>query len=272
MQRYSAETDHPETNTIGHGAAVAIDASATRDADTPAAATVSTAIADVILARADHVFGLVGNANSHVVSHLTSRGFPYTSTRHEAGAVAAADAFFRAGGGIAVATTTCGAGFTNTITALAEAKAARVPMVYVTGSAPAAGARHFDLNQAGLLDALGIDHFTPTPETAAADAHAAFALAQTHQEPVVLLLPHDLQTAPLVDGGDVLSRPELLRPAHATPTRPMSDGLRAELAAVADALASARRPLILSGRGVVRAGVADDVAALGDRIGALHMH
>ncbi len=278
MQRYSAETDHPETNTIGHGAAVAIDASATRDAsaartsDTPAAATVSTAIADVILARADHVFGLVGNANSHVVSHLTSRGFPYTSTRHEAGAVAAADAFFRAGGGIAVATTTCGAGFTNTLTALAEAKAARVPMVYVTGSAPAAGARHFDLNQAGLLDALGIDHFTPTPETAAADAHAAFALAQTHQEPVVLLLPFDLQTAPLADGGDVLSRPELLRPAHATPSRPMSDELREELAHVADVLASARRPLILSGRGVVRAGVADDVAALGDRIGALHMH
>nr|WP_244465387.1 thiamine pyrophosphate-binding protein [Corynebacterium xerosis] len=145
------------------------------------------------------------------------------------------------------------------MTALAEAKAARVPMVYVTGSAPAAGPRHFDLNQAGLLDALGIDHFTPTPATAAADAHAAFALAQTHQEPVVLLLPFDLQTAPLADGGDVLSRPELLRPAHATPTRPLSEATRAELAAVADALA--RRPppaSSLSGRGVVRAGVAAD--------------
>lgn len=310
MQRYSAETARPETNTIGHGAQVDLDEPAThagsttrprstelstaapratrtratrtraaaprsaeaRPAETTLDATVSTAIADVILARADHVFGLVGNANSHVVSHLTTRGFPYTATRHEAGAVAAADAFFRAGGGIAVATTTCGAGFTNTITALAEAKAARVPMVYVTGSAPAAGPRHFDLNQAGLLDALGIDHFTPTPETAAADAHAAFALAQTHQEPVVLLLPFDLQTAPLIDGGDVLSRPELLRPAHATPSRPMSDDLRAELAHVADALASARRPLILSGRGVVRADVADRVASLGDRLGALHMH
>ncbi len=279
MQRYSAETATPESNTIGHGATVAVDATTSpakrtsaRAVDTAAGATVSTAIADVILARADHVFGLVGNANSHVVSHLTASGFPYTATRHEAGAVAAADAFFRAGGGIAVATTTCGAGFTNTITALAEAKAARVPMVYVTGAAPAAGARHFDLDQAALLDALGIDHFTPTPETAAADAHAAFALAQTHQEPVVLLLPFDLQTAPLVDGGDVLSRPELLRPAHATPTRPMSDALRAELSGVADALASARRPLILSGRGVVRAKVADRVAALGDRIGALHMH
>ena len=297
MQRYTTETTRPETNTIGHGAPVAVDEAATHASVSPAthasaspaadagdtnvpaprtettlAATVSTAIADVILARADHVFGLVGNANSHVVSHLTSRGFPYTATRHEAGAVAAADAFFRAGGGIAVATTTCGAGFTNTITALAEAKAARVPMVYVTGSAPAAGPRHFDLNQAGLLDALGIDHFTPTPATAAADAHAAFALAQTHQEPVVLLLPFDLQTAPLADGGDVLSRPELLRPAHATPTRPLSEATRAELAAVADALAGARRPLILSGRGVVRAGVAADVAALGDRIGAVHMH
>ena len=244
MQRYTTETTRPETNTIGHGAPVAVDEAATHASASPAAdagdtnvpaprtettlaATVSTAIADVILARADHVFGLVGNANSHVVSHLTSRGFPYTATRHEAGAVAAADAFFRAGGGIAVATTTCGAGFTNTITALAEAKAARVPMVYVTGSAPAAGPRHFDLNQAGLLDALGIDHFTPTPATAAADAHAAFALAQTHQEPVVLLLPFDLQTAPLADGGDVLSRPELLRPAHATPTRPLSEATRA---------------------------------------------
>nr|WP_244465384.1 thiamine pyrophosphate-binding protein [Corynebacterium xerosis] len=113
MQRYTTETTRPETNTIGHGAPVAVDEAATHASASPAAdagdtnvpaprtettlaATVSTAIADVILARADHVFGLVGNANSHVVSHLTSRGFPYTATRHEAGAVAAADAFFRA--------------------------------------------------------------------------------------------------------------------------------------------------------------------------------
>ena len=107
MQRYTTETTRPETNTIGHGAPVAVDEAATHASASPAtdagdtnvpaprtettlAATVSTAIADVILARADHVFGLVGNANSHVVSHLTFRGFPYTATRHEAGAVAAA--------------------------------------------------------------------------------------------------------------------------------------------------------------------------------------
>lgn len=277
MQRFTADPARLKNNTIGHqapGAPTTVSADLPVAAtDLDAAATVSTAIAEIIVERADHVFGLVGNANSHVVSHLTSQGFPYTATRHEAGAVAAADAFFRAAGGIAVATTTCGAGFTNTITALAEAKAARVPMVYVTGAAPSAGPRHFDLDQAGILDALGIDHFTPTPATAVADAHAAFALATTRQEPVVLLLPFDLQNAPLVDGGNVLSRPELLRPAHATPTRrPLADDVRLRLADVAAELAAARRPLILSGRGVVRAEVADDVARLGDRIGAVHMH
>lgn len=303
MQRSTSGTTHPDSHSFGHST-VAEDLSradaqvtglpratstverlpraTTTVEDRPAGAstvdaldeafpaTVSTAIADVIVERADHVFGLVGNANSHVVSHLTVQGFPYTATRHEAGAVAAADAFHRAGGGIAVATTTCGAGFTNTITPLAEANAARVPMVYVTGSAPAAGARHFDLDQAALLEAMGIDYFVVSPATAAADAHAAFTLAESRRVPVVLLVPFDEQNRPLSDDGAVVSRPDLVRPAHAVLPAPAADP--EGLARIAELLAGAERPLILSGRGVVAAGAADAVAELGDVVGALHMH
>ena len=298
MQRSTTGTTHPDSHAFGHSAvadamsrtgtaatrtaagATAATRTSTSAAETAAAAvealdrafpaTVSTAIADVIVERADHVFGLVGNANSHVVSHLTVQGFPYTATRHEAGAIAAADAFHRAGGGIAVATTTCGAGFTNTITPLAEANAARVPMVYVTGSAPAAGARHFDLDQAALLDAMGIDYFTVSPASAAADAHAAFTLAESRRAPVVLLVPFDEQNRPLADGGSVVSRPERVRPAHAALPFPEADP--DGLDRIAELLAGAERPLILSGRGVVAAGAAEAVAELGDAVGALHMH
>ena len=66
--------------------------------------TVSTAVAEVIAERAEHLFGLMGNGNAHVISHLTRAGFPFTSARHEAATVAMADAWHRATGGVGVAT------------------------------------------------------------------------------------------------------------------------------------------------------------------------
>lgn len=235
--------------------------------------TVSTAIAQAIIDRADHVFGLVGNANSHVVSFLTEAGFPYTSTRHEVAAVTAADAFYRAGGGIAVATTTCGAGFTNTITALAEARAARIPLVYVTGSAPTRGPRPFDLDQAGMVKALGIDLVTVTPETVVADIDAAFDLAELNRIPVVVNLPFDIQTAPVTTGPSEIS--ESVRSAIAATTvhfNPPAHATENEIAAAAEILRNSTRTLIISGRGVVLSDTADQVEDLGNRLGALHMH
>ncbi|WP_027019017.1 thiamine pyrophosphate-binding protein [Corynebacterium sputi] len=235
--------------------------------------TVSTAIAQAIMARADHVFGLVGNANSHVVSFLTAAEFPYTSTRHEVAAVTAADAFYRAGGGIAVATTTCGAGFTNTITALAEARAARIPLVYVTGSAPTRGPRPFDLDQAGMVKALGIDLITVSPETVLADMDAAFDLAEKNRVPVVVNLPFDIQTATVTADETVFSGSEMsttsATTAHFNPPPHASD---ADVEAAAGILRASKRTLIISGRGVVLSDTSGQVRDLGDRLGALHMH
>src|SRR5690606_14835925 len=87
---------------------------------------------------ADHSFGLMGNGNAHLIEHLAQVGVPYTAVRHEAGTVAAADAYTRVSGRLAIATTTYGAGFTNTLTALAEAAQARTPMLVVVGDAPSA--------------------------------------------------------------------------------------------------------------------------------------
>lgn len=166
--------------------------------DQPAEKTsVSTAVADVIAERSDHLFGLMGNGNAHVISHLTYQGFPFTSARHEVAAVTMADAYHRATGRIGAATVTYGAGFTNTYTGLAEARLARVPLVLVVGDAPTTGRRPFDIDQAGAASAVGVTTLVAGPDNAAAITHRAFDLAQQTVQPVIVAIPYDHATAPL---------------------------------------------------------------------------
>ena len=174
---------------------------------------VSAIVADVVAERAGHLFGLMGNGNAHLISRLTRRGFPFTSARHESATVAMADAYHRATGGVAAATTTYGAGFTNAYTTLAEARIARIPLVLVVGDAPSSGPRPFDIDQTKAADAAGVVTLVAGPGNAAAITHRAFDLALQTVQPVVVAIPYDLATAPPSD-------PEPLEPLPAKPLWP----------------------------------------------------
>ena len=91
--------------------------------------------------------------------------------------------------------------------------------------------------------------------------HRAFDLALQTVQPVVLAIPYDLATAPL-------QAPVPLEPLPAKPVWPAAAD---ELDRVAELLASARRPLILAGRGVLLAGATAQLREVGDRLGALFM-
>lgn len=223
--------------------------------------TVSTAVADVLAERAGHLFGLMGNGNAHLVSHLTSQGFPFTSARHEAGTVAMADAYYRASGRIAAATTTYGAGFTNTYTALAEARLARIPLVLVVGDAPSTGNRSFDIDQKSAAEAVGVVTLTVGPENASLIARRAFDLALRTVQPVVLAIPYDLATEPLLEQVE-------LEPLPAKTVWAPASG---ELDRVAALLRAAKRPLLLAGRGVLLGDAVEPFKELGDRLGAMFM-
>lgn len=222
---------------------------------------VSTVVADVLAERAGHLFGLMGNGNAHLISRLTRRGFPFTSARHEAATVAMADAYHRATGSIAAATTTYGAGFTNAYTTLAEARMARIPLVLVVGDAPSTGPRPFDVDQAKAAEAAGVVTLVAGPGNAAAITHRAFDLALQSVQPVIVAIPYDLATAPP-------SVPKPLEPLPAKPAWPAEPG---DLDRVAGLLAAAERPLILAGRGVLLAQAAEPLRGVGDRLGALYM-
>ena len=137
----------------------------------------------------------MGNGNAHLIEDLAAEGVSYTAVRHEAGTVAAADAYTRVSGKIAIATTTYGAGFTNTLTALAEAAQARTPMLVVVGDAPSTGARPWDVDQEMLAAALGVRTHALSVTNIERTVERAVSYAARVRRPVVLGIPYDIVSA-----------------------------------------------------------------------------
>ncbi len=221
--------------------------------------TVVTRIADALAPSVSHAFGVMGNGNAHLIDALSRTPVSYTAVRHEVASVAAADAFYRASGRLALATTTYGAGFTNTITALAESVQAAIPLVLLVGDAPTSGPRRWDIDQRALAASVGVRTFTVGPTDAGRVTIAAISHALTHRTPVVLALPYDLIATQAEDEGEL--------PAPSLPVRVQPDPAR--VASAASALSGARRPVILAGRGAWLADAGAPLSRLADATGAL---
>jgi len=225
--------------------------------------TVSAHVAQTIARHIDHVFGVMGNGNAHFLDALErTTEARYTAMRHESGAVVAADAHFRAGGGLAAATATYGAGFTNTLTALAEAVQAHVPLVLVVGDEPTSGPRAWDVDQIALASAVGARTYTVGRTDAAATTLIAIEHALSYRVPTVLAIPYDVAR---LEAGTVPATPEPVLPAPMQPTA----FTRAALRELAGALSTARRPLLLAGRGAWLAGAGEALGRLADATGAV---
>lgn len=271
--------------------------------------SLAAATAQALARHAAHSFGLMGNGNAHLIDNLTQAGVRYTAVRHEAATVAAADAYTRVSGDIAIATTTYGAGFTNTLTALAEAAQARTPMLVVVGDAPSGGPRPWDVDEEMLSAAVGVRLFTLGVAGVDETVDRAVRYALRMRRPVVLGLPYDLVTATIVpqDPGSSaasvgappstslteidLSDPAVLaelsvsvaadpQPAASpapAPTAMMPGAIVStstvpaphRIEAAAEALLGAKRPLIIAGHGAHLAGAAAELGALAAQLGAL---
>src|ERR1700678_83317 len=81
----------------------------------------------------DLVFGYPGGAIMPLYDALEGSGAPHILTRHEQGAVFAAEGYARVTGKVGVAMATSGPGATNLVTGIADAKMDSVPLVCITG-------------------------------------------------------------------------------------------------------------------------------------------
>lgn len=260
--------------------------------------TLAGALASAIMRHADYSFGLMGNGNAHLIDALTQLGMPFSEVRHEAATVASADAYTRITGRLAVATATYGAGYTNTLTALAEAARARTPLLLVVGDAPSTGPRPWDIDQEMASAAVGVRTYTVGTHDVDEVVDRAAAAALRRRTPVVIAIPYDQVTAVIPkpsgqpDLGIDLSDPATLRDlaratlpaksetgnsgvsgksAQGAPNsapRPASAATAAELDAAAKSLLSAKRPIVLAGYGAWLSDAASELGAIATRLGA----
>jgi thiamine pyrophosphate-dependent acetolactate synthase large subunit-like protein len=213
------------------------------------------------------VFGMMGNGNMYWWEALDRRpGVQIHETRHEGSALTMAEGWARATGRPGVASCTQGPGLTQLGTALAVATKARVPIVVFAGDTALNDKGSLqDMDQRRFVEATGAG-FVPIwiPGGAEEAVRQAFYQASVEQRPVVLNAPMDVQAAEFDGDVDEYEPSSTLIPAGQR-VQPDPD----QLAGAIELLASARKPVIVSGLGAAKAGAGDAVGRLGDRIGAL---
>jgi acetolactate synthase I/II/III large subunit len=214
----------------------------------------------------DTQFILMGDGNMHFGTAMKNLdGMATFSARHEHCACAMAMGYHLATGKVGVASVTCGPGFTQITTALAVASRGRIPLVVFAGEAPM-HARWYNqaLDQPPLAAATGAHYISAhSPQRMHQYVREAFYLARHERKPVVLGVPYDLQKEPLPNLGEYEPSSTVLPATEPIPPDPR------QVDAMVEKLAAAKCPVVLAGRGVMRAGAAAEVEQLADEAGAL---
>ncbi|WPZ35889.1 thiamine pyrophosphate-binding protein [Thalassobaculum sp. OXR-137] len=217
----------------------------------------------------DRIFGLQGGHIQPIWDHAARRGLKIYDVRHEAAAVHMAHAHAELTGGLGVAMVTAGPGVTNTVTAMANASLARVPVLLIGGctSRPQA-------NMGPLQDIPHVDILRPVtryartarvPEQVIRELDEAIARAMGDLgEPgaVYIEVPTDVLRTHL---PETLIPADWLAPKPSRRPAPSAD----RVAEAADAIRAARRPLVISGRGARWAG--DELVRFLDTADALYL-
>jgi acetolactate synthase I/II/III large subunit len=212
-------------------------------------------------AGVDTMFGLIGDANLFMVNAFVEQhGGRYVSAVHEASAVMMAHGYSARSGRLGVATVTQGPGLSNTATALIEAVRSSTPLILITGdTAPGNRLNQQTLDQEPFVRATGAGYvLVERPAEAAGAVRRAIATALGESRPVVVNCPTEYQwdVVEFTDAPVTISRPAIPEPTDD------------QLDAAVGVIASAQRPLVLAGRGVVASGARDAILDFARRIGA----
>lgn len=196
----------------------------------------------------DTLFGYPGAVIVGVYDEMERAGIKHVLVRHEQGAVHAADGYARASGKVGVCLVTSGPGATNTVTGLAAAYMDSIPVVILSGQVPT----HLIGNDAFQeVDIVGItrpctkhNYLVQRIENLAGVIQEAFHIARSGRPgPVLIDLPKDVlhEKIPYV-------KPEPVKLRSYNPTyHPNSKQLKK----VAELIQEAKRPVILSGGGII---------------------
>src|SRR5438067_5147898 len=213
------------------------------------------------------IFGLCGHTVIALLDALGKSRIRFVSTRHEQVAAHAADGYARASGKPGVVLSHLGPGLTNACTGVANAALDSIPMVVIAGDVPSyyygrhphqevnlhQDADQFQIYRPFCKRVYRVDRVTDLPRV----MERAFHLCQAGRPgPVLVDVPMDLFS------GDLPVDAFLQMPAAMA--RPTID--RSVADHIVDALASAERPLLYAGGGVLSARATGELAAIAEAL------
>jgi acetolactate synthase I/II/III large subunit len=201
----------------------------------------------------EHIFGYPGGAVLPIYDEIFQQEeIQHILVRHEQGAGHAAEGYARSTGKVGVMLVTSGPGATNAVTPLQDALMDSIPLVCLTGQVPTTliGSDAFQ-----ECDTVGITRpctkhnwLVKDVNDLAAVIHEAFRIAQTGRPgPVVVDIPKDVQFA-----TGTYTPPESRDVQKSYQPRVQGDLNRIKQAI--DLMATAKRPVIYSGGGLINAG------------------
>ncbi|WP_024546638.1 acetolactate synthase large subunit [Picosynechococcus sp. NKBG15041c] len=198
----------------------------------------------------EYIFGLPGEENLQILEALKNSTIRFITVRHEQGAAFMADVYGRLTGKAGVCLSTLGPGATNLMTGVADANLDGAPLIAITGQV---GTDRMHIESHQYLDLVAM--FAPVtkwnkqivrPNTTPEIVRRAFKIAQQEKPGAVHIdLPENI--AAMAVEGQPLQRDgrDKIYAASRSVNR------------AAEAIASAKNPLILAGNGVIRAGAAE---------------
>jgi len=209
-----------------------------------------------------HVTGIPGGSLLPLYRALADSTLTHVPASNEQGAAFIAQGMARVSGRAGVCLATAGAGITNTVTALADAKADSVPLLCIAGQVPRRqiGSDAFQEVRTGhIVDTITKAHFEVRCAADLVDLlPEALRIAEAGRPgPVLLEVPRDVQS----DTVDIAGIPAAPLPQRAA-AAPAADIARAALM-----IDAARRPVLYLGGGVVRARAQHAAQQLAERAG-----
>ena len=232
------------------------------------APTYQVLVDDIKALGVEQVFGLMSDDTAVFATALDSSGIRFYGARHENNAIAMAEGFSYATGGLGIAVIGRGPATANGMHAAtyASRSGSRVLIIYgdaaaSNGAVNSMGPDYKGFNSTGVLGAAGIRTFVATSPETARGALADAAGAALQGGAAALLLPVNVQLADM-DLGKALPPPAQKPPRPPAAPRPQA------IEAAAALVRQSRKPLIVAGLGAHRAGAKAELEQLADRIGA----
>lgn len=209
------------------------------------------------------VFGYPGGAVLPLYDALYDAEIPNILTRHEQGAVHAAEGYAKATGKPGVVIVTSGPGATNVVTGIADAMGDSVPLIVITGQVATPGIGKDAFQEA---DILGItlpitkhNYQVRDVEELEKTIDEAFHIATTGRKgPVVIDLPKDIS---IIEG----TYTQRTKPVNLVSYQPTTNPSQLQLTRLMDQLKKAEKPIVLAGAGITASKAADQLKEFVER-------